>query len=291
MANRNSQQGFTLVEVAIVLLIVTILLGYTVAMFPVQQELKQYRQVEADMDNIVEHLIGFAQVNGRLPCPDTNADVNGTLVPGILDGLEDTDDLDDNVDTAAGPADGLPDSCKSFYGFLPAGTLGLTGDIDPNNGRMLDPWGQPYRYHVLDGDRDADADAATFFGSDLVTPNGIRQEGLSNVAITNPGSLLGLQICDDSNNPFNNDTTCAAVGGNIIVTDAVVVVLSTGKDRGTVASNIQDENLDGFQDGQNDLVYTFSTRSDLANNEYDDVVRWISPNVLFTRMIQADQLP
>ena len=65
------QTGFTLVEIAIVLLIVTILLGYTVAMFPIQQELKQYRKVDSELDDIIGHLIGFAQVNGRLPCPDT----------------------------------------------------------------------------------------------------------------------------------------------------------------------------------------------------------------------------
>ena len=70
------QQGFTLVEVAIVLLIVAILLGYSVAMFPVQQDLKKYRKLDRDMDDIVAHLIGFAQVNGRLPCPDTDGDIN-----------------------------------------------------------------------------------------------------------------------------------------------------------------------------------------------------------------------
>ena len=63
------QSGFTLVEIAIVLLIVTILLGYTVALFPRQQELKQYRAVEKEMDELIEAIIGFAQVNGRLPCP------------------------------------------------------------------------------------------------------------------------------------------------------------------------------------------------------------------------------
>ena len=46
LINRNNQTGFTLIEIAIVLLIVTILLGYTVALFPRQQELKQYRAVE-----------------------------------------------------------------------------------------------------------------------------------------------------------------------------------------------------------------------------------------------------
>ncbi len=49
----TDQTGFTLVEIAIVLLIVTILLGYTVAMFPRQQELKQYRAVDRQMDEVM----------------------------------------------------------------------------------------------------------------------------------------------------------------------------------------------------------------------------------------------
>ena len=36
--------------------------GYSVAMLPVQQELKQYRHADREMDSIIEHLIGFAQV-------------------------------------------------------------------------------------------------------------------------------------------------------------------------------------------------------------------------------------
>jgi len=63
------QNGFTLVEIAIVLLIVSILLGYTVALFPRQQELKQYRDVDRKMDEVIAAIVGFAQVNGRLPCP------------------------------------------------------------------------------------------------------------------------------------------------------------------------------------------------------------------------------
>ena len=65
LVNRNNQTGFTLIEIAIVLLIVTILLGYTVALFPKQQELKQYRAVEQEMDEVIDAIIGFAQINGR----------------------------------------------------------------------------------------------------------------------------------------------------------------------------------------------------------------------------------
>lgn len=272
------QQGFTLIEIAIVLLIVSILLGYSVALFPVQQDLKKYRKLDRDMDNIVSHLIGFAQVNGRLPCPDTDGGA------GTIDGQEDWDDVIDNVDTVGGtaPADGIIDSCQGFFGFLPAGTLGLTGAID-TLGRLLDPWGQPYRYHVATVNADSDTNADTFAGFDLVSPNGIGEEGLSFV---NPN----LSICTDSNNVTATDVVCD-VSGTSIVTNAAAVIISTGKDIGQVASGIQDENQDDFTDGTNDLVYTFSTRSDVSGAEYDDGVRWISPNVLYSKMIEAGQLP
>ncbi|MGK0399115.1 MAG: prepilin-type N-terminal cleavage/methylation domain-containing protein, partial [Gammaproteobacteria bacterium] len=65
---RKNIKGFTLIEISIVLLIVAILLGYTVALFPVQQELKQYRTANAEMERIIDAVYAYAQVNGRLPC-------------------------------------------------------------------------------------------------------------------------------------------------------------------------------------------------------------------------------
>ncbi len=276
----SRQTGFTLVEIAIVLLIVTILLGYTVAMFPLQQELKQYRKLDSEMDDIIGHLIGFAQVNGRLPCPDTTGDANG-LGAGVLDGAEDTDDRFDNVDSTA--ADGIIDACKAYSGFIPTSTLGINGNID-QNGNLLDPWGQPYRYIVSDLDQDFDAVPASFAGIDLVTPNGIREEGLSNIVPL-------LFVCNDSDNASAADDDCADVSATNVAANVAVVIVSSGKDRGQAASNIQDENRDDFHDGTNDHVYTSSTRNDTAANLYDDRVRWISHNVLFAKMIEAGRLP
>lgn len=285
--NTTGQHGFTLIEIAIVLLIIGILLGYTVALYPVQQELKQYRQLQSEMDQIIEHLIGFAQVNRRLPCPDSSGDVNTTGTPGTLNGEEDFDDEIINATSVAGN-DTLPDSCKGFSGFVPGGTLGINGDVD-SLGRLLDPWGQPYRYHVSNINRNdtgggVDADPLTGAADDLVSPDGIGEEGLSNV-------IPNLVVCDDSDNSSATDTNCAGVSANNVVTNVAVVVISSGRDRGLVASNIQDENRDDFNDGTNDFVYAFSTNSDVSGAEYDDRVRWISTNVLYSKMIEAGQLP
>ncbi len=278
MQHPHRQAGFTLVEIAIVVLVVTILLGYTVAMFPVQQELKQYREVDREMDSIIEHLIGFAQVNGRLPCPDTNGNINGAGA-GILDGREDTDDLIVNATGVAGN-DAIPDNCKAFSGFVPSGTIGMTGDLD-DGFNLIDPWGQPYRYHVSPIDLGGDGLV------DLVSPSGVRIEGLNNV-----GPALNLVVCSTSTNPSAADLACQAPNETII-SDAAVIIYSSGKDRAgaAFASNIQNENRDDFQNGINDLIYTSSIRSDVANAEYDDKLRWISPSLLFSKMIQAEQLP
>jgi prepilin-type N-terminal cleavage/methylation domain-containing protein len=244
------QRGFTLVEIAIVLMIVTILLGYSVALFPVQQELKHYRQVESEMDGIIEQLMAFAQVNGRLPCPDTDSD-----------GLENWD--------------GLSDCDDGWFGFLPARTLGVNGKYDAN-GVLVDPWSAGYRYAVSAGQGVLNTDA------DLVTANGIRDEGMANAA-----STLDLFICDDSN-ATGDDLNCGFVSGDPVISGVAAVVISLGKNNDTPAtSNIQAENLDDFLDGTDDKVYIFAPRSDA----YDDVVKWVPANLLFSRMIQADQLP
>jgi prepilin-type N-terminal cleavage/methylation domain-containing protein len=279
----KKQSGFTLIEIAIVLLIVAILLGYTVAMFPIQQELKQYREANSEMDEIVDALIAFAQVNGRLPCPDTTGDINGTGASVPYDGLEDTDDLLLN-DTGAAGNDSLVDNCKSFFGFLPSATLGMDGDKNDLN-QLQDPWGNAYGYAVSNINADADADPTTAAARDLVSPNGIREEGLTNV-------IPDLFICDDSAVTGATDKDCDDVTGSPVVNNVAAVVISLGKSNDLGAtSNIQIENFDDFNDGRNDKVYISTTRSDAAGAEFDDVVRWISPNLLFSKMIEADQLP
>ena len=259
MIQQERQAGFTLIEIAIALVIVAVLLGYTVAMFPLQQELKQYRSAEDEMDLIVEHLIGFAQVNGRLPCPDTSGDINGTGANPI-DGIEDTDG----------------NGCKAFFGFLPGRTLGMNGDYDPD-GVILDPWSVGYGYAVSDVDTSGDGSI------DLVTANNVRDEGFTNV-------IPDLVICNDSTVDGNQDNCDAAFGGPgaDVIDGVAVVIVSLGRENNIPAgSTIQDENIDDFHNGTNDKVYIHSIRRE----DYDDVIRWISPNILFSRMIQADQLP
>ncbi len=244
----NNISGFTLIEIAIVLIIVTILLGYTVAMVPVQQELKQYRKANAEMDYILDALYAYAQVNGRLPCPDNM---------GAPDGIED-------------PATGAAD-CTGWYGYLPAKTLGLDGNLD-NNFSLVDPWGEPYRYQVTDDDSGGGG------GGDFVITDDIQSVGVATLA---PDLFVCL-----TNGPGSADTDCPGANPavNTVAANVPAVIISLGKDRGGVTSNIQTENTDA------DVISVKTSRSDVSGAEYDDIVKWISPNILYSKMIAAGKL-
>lgn len=248
-------KGFTLIEIAIVLVIVSVLLGYTFAMIPVQQDLKQYRKANQEMDEIIKAIYAFAQVNGRLPCADNIAAPDGVSDP------------DDGTNCTAN---------IGWYGLLPAKTLGLEGSFNAN-GSLLDPWGTPYRYQVTS------KDTGTGAGGDFVIVNDIRDVGM---ATLDPD----LQVCTIQPSPDPDGTDCGLAPVTIIESTPAVV-LSLGKDKGTVTSDIQVENTDNTADGSSDIIFVKATRNDTSGAEFDDVIKWISPNILYSKMIDAGKLP
>jgi prepilin-type N-terminal cleavage/methylation domain-containing protein len=285
MTMKPRQSGFTLVEIAIVLLIVTILLGYTVAMFPRQQELKQYRAVDRQMDQVIEAIIGFAQVNGRLPCP---AQPDGA-------GVEDIDD-EIVIDVELG--------CDSYAGFVPVNTLGLD-DRFSEDSLLLDPWGNPYRYYVTDVDFNSND------SSDFTAPGEMRSVGLVDSDIDGYIDLDGRYMICSATSAIDDECTVGdePVFGNADgaghYEGAPFVLLSMGKNWSEATAGDELENsgatatpVAGVPSGNSYLLKnvavgktTFVRRPGGLADDFDDVVRWVSPSVLFSRMIQADQLP
>jgi len=294
------QKGFTLIEIAIVLLIVTILLGYTVALFPRQQELKQYRDVDRKMDEVIAAIVGFAQVNGRLPCP---------AFPNSLGG-----------EVGGGGA-----NCNGYGGFVPVNTLGITGKLNGDS-LLIDPWGNPYRYYVSPSDDVVAGGGGTVGVDDFVNNNEMKAVGLvdiidgPNLNLTSDGyiDLDGwLLICDAAGLP--TDDSCDAanevfgnppVGGGPPYAGAPFVIISHGKDwsEGPAAGD-QRENMGttlsfpalGIPNGPTGQPYllknvaagetTFVKRLTGFADDFDDVVKWVSPNILYSKMIEAGQLP
>jgi prepilin-type N-terminal cleavage/methylation domain-containing protein len=125
------QAGFSLVELAMVLLIISLLLGGLLVPLATQLEARQRNDAQEQLERIREALIGFAMVNGRLPCYTTTADPTSANY-----GVE---------DAVCNPGGLTTD------GILPWKTLGLNNGLDPwgvQRTATTDPWLGYWRYRV-----------------------------------------------------------------------------------------------------------------------------------------------
>ena len=67
-------RGFTLLEMAIVLLMLSIIGGGVISSVSEQRKARQDKATKTAINEIQEALIGYAVATGKLPCADTNGD-------------------------------------------------------------------------------------------------------------------------------------------------------------------------------------------------------------------------
>ena len=245
--------GFTLIEMAIAIAIITLLLGSILVPLQTQVESRKYDETQRILDQAREALIGYAAANGRFPCPAS----------GTSNGAE-------SFAAGGSAANG---NCSNFFdGYLPAATLGFTPA--DTQGYAVDGWGTTQnrlRYAVSNATVNAIANPFT-------TTSGMRSATMSLIA----AATTLLYVC-------NSGTGVSASNCNTAVALALsvpVVIFSLGPNAATGGTSTDEaENLD------NDRIFVSKTKSTVAGSEFDDVVTWISPGVLFSRMIAAGQLP
>jgi prepilin-type N-terminal cleavage/methylation domain-containing protein len=122
-----SQKGFSLIEMAIVLVILGMLLGGMLMPLLSQREVSQRQATERQLQEIRNAIIGFAQINNRLPCPA----VSGT------NGIENRIGI------------GLPNAGNCIATptpVLPFQALGIQGTVI--GGNLVDAWQRPIRYRL-----------------------------------------------------------------------------------------------------------------------------------------------
>jgi len=236
--------GFTLVELAIVLVIVTLLSGGLMMSLSAQQEAVASAETQRRLYDARDALLGFAAANGRLPCPAA-PNATGSEAPTI--GGNCTNNWD---------------------GFLPAITLGLSPT--DANGYAIDGWGNPIRYAVT-SDK----------SNQVTTSNQIK-------AAWNAGTGLAadLYVCNTATGISWNGTIASCAAGMTLASNAVAVIYSRGKN-GASAPTSQDEKANGNADP----LFVSHTPTPAGANEFDDMVIWLSPNILYNRMIVAGRLP
>ena len=256
MINIKHQQGFTLIEIAVVFVILAALLAASIYPLTAQRESAHIAQSKNQLAEIQEAIYGFAIAQGRIPCPTLPGN-GGAAMP---------------VNTVT--------ACDSDHGFVPSATLGISGSVNCD-GLLLDAWGQPYRYSVTGSD-------STGSGNSDFTVSG--EITSANLASLNPN----LKICRNLN------VGCpASTGPNLVTENAVAVVYSLGKPRST--SNAQeDENageatiastcgLDTY-DIANDNNFYAAERREIVEQEFDDILVWISPAILYAKLLQANRI-
>ncbi len=71
------ERAFTLIELAIVLIIVSLLAGEMLLSLGASRDAAAEKETHKQLASISEALLGFAAINGRLPCPSTETDPAG----------------------------------------------------------------------------------------------------------------------------------------------------------------------------------------------------------------------
>ena len=164
-------------------------------------------------------------------------------------------------------------SCTNFFdGYVPAATLGISA-VDNNTKLVVDAWNNPIRYAVA-------SNTVSGVPNTFTSINGMRSATMDNIAIANL-----LNVCASATGITGSD--CGPASNKL--TDKVpALVYSTGKNGGYGGTGLDEAaNLNGNRV----FVSHTPTPSTAANGEFDDLMIWLSPNILFNRMVAAGKLP
>ena len=263
--NIQYAKGFTLIELAVVLVIVGILAGSFITTLGSRIDVTRRAETIDEMEVIKQALYGYAMSNNfiHLPCPDCrNAACIKVVTNFPNDGVEDRVGSVCDVDVADAIAVELP------IGNLPWQTLGL-GDGDS--------WANRYSYWVSSSVSD---DSRSFMLTQPVPP-----VPLWNIAWNT------AQI-----------NTRIGVAAAPISASAITIIMSQGKN-GYGAINLQNvanpavppANLDEVENANDDLIFVSRTQTDVGVSalvgEFDDILVWISEYELKAKMVEAGRLP
>jgi len=250
MRFRVQTAGVTLIEMAVVLLIVGLLLGGLLPTLSSRIEQQRAQEARRQLDEIEQAILGYAINYGRLPCPASTTS-NGA----------------ESFAIGGSAANG---ACSNFNdGYVPAATLGLV----TTDGYTADPWGNRIRY------------AVTASNSNAYTKSG----GMSATGIS--ALAPNLLVCSTATGISAN--SCASNAALTASPGVPLIIYSTGKNGsygGTGADEAANPNP-GSSNNDRVFVSHAPSASTAANGEFDDIVIWLSPNILYNRMVASGKLP
>lgn len=250
----NPQTGFSLVELAVVAMILSLMLGGLLLSFRTQIDLQRVSSTNKTLEMALEAVIGYAIRNGRIPCPATSGSA-GREVQSLANGVT---------------------SCAIFNGFYPALTVGI-GPTDAE-GYLLDSYGMRIRYSVNN--------KLSF----TIQPASLKTEVQTN-GFSSTNLDADLQICSTASgiNSPGSQTGAQCGTSHALSTDAVLAVYSTGANATTTGA----EAIAGTDEAANylsDRVLVWHAPSNSPGSEFDDILIWLSLSSFIARMTSAGAL-
>lgn len=274
---KQAQLGFSLVEMAMVIIVIGLLLGGL--LMPVASQIEQEKRqlTQKRLETIKEALLGFAIDKGYLPCPadDPNSGQGQTVVDPTV-----------HPQPAAKP-------CTLQEGYLPWIDLAL-------DKAKKDAWGRPFRYTLdqalLDEIRDIDDNTLT-----QIEDN----SGTAYIARSIPSVKMGTNGMQ-----LNGNLTITHLDTTPAVTptppQVVAIIYSCGKNGYPEANNDDDGSIPNTRaDCTNNLIGNDSSilnennpltqaenyTHDAPQDNFDDLLTWLPLNILIARLSKAGQWP
>jgi prepilin-type N-terminal cleavage/methylation domain-containing protein len=249
------ERGFTLIEMAVVVAIIALLLGSILVPLATQIEERRFGETRRILDEAREALIGFAIANGRLPCPAQESAGVGS----------------------ENPAGGTCTINSVHTGFLPAVTLGILPTDE--QGFAVDPWGNRIRYAVT-----------AVHTSAFTTATAANSIAIRFLAGT---PAPDIHVCSSGTSPESGPSCSTSPVNTTLTNGAVAVIYSigpNGRTGGTSTDEAQNPNPNSADTDR--LFVSRSYRGEgTAAGEFDDVLVWLSPHILYNRMVAAGKLP
>ncbi len=270
----NKIAGFSLIEMAISLVIIGLLIGSLLVPGVEQSTRQKIKLTQQTLEEIKEALLGFAEVNGRLPCPAI--DLNGK---------------------EANFTDTTKQKCEKYDdadGYLPWAILGVG---------KYDAWGRPFRYRV-DGwfnNGPGIFDPRTMEPKPLSHPIGASRASLTITSRQGKPLNQAASPYDNVKKVLNYQLNASKLNYPY-VSNVVAIIFSCGKNGRPDGNN----DIDGIINSDalcsnpflNGVTPTWDSnpknnyvQDSYVEDQFDDILVWLPKNILIARLTTAGKWP
>ncbi len=257
----GSQQGFTLVELSISVLIISLLIAGIVTIENQRIRVAQRDELDDKLARIGEALYNYRLLNNKLPCPGDSSLARTDANFGLqADGAAGDCSVGATISSNINSSDG---GISVFGGSVPVRTLGLPDGI------AFDPWGNQFTYYV-----DKEANNSTNF------------TGINGTAGVTDSNLLNVQ--DESGATLSEDVFAVVLSHGANGHGAFNVAgnrLSAGITNAAEQENCMCDDAAAAAADTNRLIRiqrTLPTSATDSKTNFDDIGRYYTKQFFYT---------